>query len=125
MASPIHAAVRCALRSARAVAYVDAVYKRGSESCPIQPIKSSVDVELISGDGSVTVAKVILWRVLAEELVIQGQRVEPAEGDRIEEQVGTSKHTYEVQTVGGESCFEPADPAHQGFLIRSRLVQTE
>lgn len=125
MGSPVHAAIQCALRSARALAYVDALYRRGSTTIPIRPTKSTEEVELIAGDGTVTVAKIILWRIVADELVVNGQEVEPAEGDLIEQQVGAKKETYEVQTAGGQACFQPIGPGCCGFLVRSRLVKSE
>ena len=124
MANPMNA-VRAALRSARALAYVDAVYRRGSQAVPIQPIRSDVEVELIDGDGSVTIAKVTLWRVLAEELVIQGEEVEPEEGDRIEYQVGNKRQVYEVQAVGGANCWEPTDPHVHGYKIKTRMIDDD
>lgn len=122
MTSPMNAAARAALQTARALAYVDAVYKRGTNACPIRPVKSGVDVELLAGDGSVTIARATLWRLPADELVIQGEEIEPREGDTIEEQVGGKQQVYKVQAVGGDSCFEPTDPGQSGYLIRSRMI---
>lgn len=124
MTTPVSAAVRCALRAARALNHVQAVYRRGAAAVPIEPLKSTVEIEHVEGDGMVTVAKMTVWRLPADELVLQGEQVQPQDGDLIEEQVGATLHRYEVQPVTGEHCYDPIDPDASGFKIQTRLVKT-
>ncbi len=123
MGSPTSRAVAAALRAAHALAYVDALYKRGSLSCPIRPIRSDVDLEILDGDGAGSARTVTLWRIKAEELVLGGQRTTPREGDRIEHQAGPVREVYEAKTMTGDDCYELTDPDGQGFKVTTQLIQ--
>ncbi|HID74472.1 MAG TPA: hypothetical protein EYP56_00570 [Planctomycetaceae bacterium] len=87
--------------------------------------KVNVNVELDRGDGVTIQAQRMDWIVAVEDLVFGGQKTEPAEGDRIEHWVGSTKYTYEVMPLGTESHYRPVGPYGTAWRIHTRLVATE
>jgi hypothetical protein len=61
----------------------------------------------------------------AEDLVIGGEIFEPAAGDQIKEQIGTSVAVYEVMSPGGEPPFRYSDPDHITVRVHTKRVGTE
>jgi len=122
MPNPVEAAVRRTLRAARRVAWLEVVYWSGTHAIPLRAIKSEADVELAHGDGSVTSTRVTDWRILAEDLVKNGQRFRPSSGERIEVMAGSTCEVYEVMPVTGDECYQPTDPYGTAFKVHTKLV---
>jgi hypothetical protein len=101
------------------------VYRREGEAIQIDAQKLSVTVELDRGDGVVIEAQRTDWIVAVCDLVFGGRRVEPAEGDLIEQILGTTTYKYEVMPLGTEGHFRPLDPHGQSWRIHTKLVSVQ
>ena len=112
-------------RMRKAHAATPVVYRRGEDAIQIDVQKVSVNVELRRGDGVVIEAQRMDWVIAVEDLVFGGQQSKPAEGDRIEQQIGSTTHTYEVMPLGTDSHCRPIGPYGNAWRIHSKLVNTE
>ena len=63
--------------------------------------------------------------VQGDDLVLDGERVTPQEGDRITETLGGNTLTYEVQSFPGEPCFRFADAYRIELRIHTRQIAEE
>jgi len=109
----------------KAHAAVPVAYRRGQQAIQIDAQKLSVNVELDRGDGVTVEAQRMDWIVAVDDLVLGGQKTEPAEGDQIEHTIGSTKCTYEVMPLGTDSHYRPVGPYGTAWRIHSKLVKTE
>lgn len=65
------------------------------------------------------------YLIAAEDLILGGNQVEPAEGDGIRETIGGQTHVYRVMSPGDEPPFRWSDPYRKTFRIHTKLVATE
>ena len=111
------------MRKAHAASAI--TYRRGQDAIQIDAQKLSVNMELDRGDGVVVEAQRMDWIVAVDDLVLGGQKTEPAEGDEIEHTIGSTKYIYEVMSLGTDSHFRPVGPYGNAWRIHSKLVKTE
>ena len=114
-------AVARAHKAVRRLAALDVVYVDGETEIPLKATKTESNVEVIESDGSAVIARSSDWRVHAEKLVAGEERIRPRPGAEIHATVAGRACVYEVMPVGGDSCYEEADPYGRVFRIHSKL----
>jgi len=115
-------AIAAALASLRTLTGVAVTVHRGALSASLNASPSYREYEREDGDVIITVESWD-WLITAADYVLDSAAVEPAEGDRIVHDDGTTTRTYEVVPLGdGGQCFTATDPGRLGWRVHSRLV---
>ena len=63
--------------------------------------------------------------ITADALVLSGNPILPARGDRISERIGDQLMVYEVMAPGNEPEWRWSDPYHRTLRIHTKLIATE
>ena len=63
--------------------------------------------------------------ITADALVLNGNPILPARGDRISERIGDQLMVYEVMAPGNEPEWRWSDPYHRTLRIHTKLIATE
>ena len=100
-------------------------YRHDGDAIQVSAQKTSVNTEVDRGDGVVLEAQRMDWIVAADDLVFDGVKIRPAEGDQIEHYIGTTLYTYEVIPLGTESHCRPVGPYGNAWRIHSKLIESE
>lgn len=105
----------------KAFASSTVTYVRGEASVEVQATKGSTQVE--AQDGSITIQSQISdWLIDVADLVLGAEQVEPARGDRIEEQRDGVTRRYEVMPVGPEGAWRYSGPQGVTYRIHSKFM---
>ena len=99
-------------------------YQRGRRSVAVAATVGRTVFELDDGTGAVLKVESRDYLILAADLVLDGQRVLPAKGDRISESQDGQTFVYEVVSVGDEPCWRYSDPYRKTLRVHSTQVET-
>jgi len=116
------AGMAAVVRSSRGVVVT---YRRGEASAEVTATVGQTVFEVEDEYGVVMQSQTRDYLIAAADLVLAGQRIEPQEGDRIEERRDGKTRIYEVMAPGGEPAWRPSDPAGQILRIHTKEVATE
>jgi hypothetical protein len=104
MTSPFHNALAAALvRATAATANGVAVYRRGGDELSLAAICSPKDYKAVNGEGLVITFHCHDWLIIAERLILNGEAITPAAGDRI---IDAGGEVHEVLNVPGLNCYD-------------------
>jgi hypothetical protein len=101
-------------------------YRRGADAVDVRATIGRTLMKLDDGYGGVR----MVWTdrdylIRAEDLVLDGNPVQPQRGDQIREAVGAQTLVYEVLAPGEEPPWRWADPHCQMLRIHTKHVATE
>lgn len=102
----------------RTVRYV----RRGRSIANLQCSVAMQDYEVLQEDGSLTLVKSFDYTITAALLVLEGETIEPREGDLIVETIAGAERTFEVVTIGNKPCFEWQDTAGILLLVHTQRI---
>jgi hypothetical protein len=102
------------------------VYRRGAEEVTVQAIIGRTLLKLDDGYGGVR----MVWTdrdflIVAEDLVLAGQRILPQRGDEIREVSNGKTVVYEVLAPGSEPEWRWSDPYQKILRIHTKRVGEE
>ena len=97
-------------------------YKRGAETIVVSATIGRTVFEIDDGVGVSTQYEARDFLILAQELVLGGERTLPQRGDRIQETVGDQTIEYEVLAPGKEPCWRYSDPFRKTLRIHTKQV---
>ena len=100
-------------------------YRRGAEAVALLASPAPITYEIEQAGGAVIQAQRWDWVVRREDMVFGGAATDPAEGDRIEQTVGSSKRIFELMPAGTEAHAEVLDPDASYWLVHSKLVDVQ
>ncbi len=118
-------AITNALRTAREMRGTPIVYRRGLHGVNLVAIVGQTPVERDDGHGTIVRSQVRDYLIEAADLVLDGQRVEPAKGDQIEETVGNTRITYEVLPLGKEPPWRFSGPGRDQYRIHTKQTGSD
>lgn len=94
-------------------------YTRGADSVELLASGGEVRRETVDAAGMVAVAETRDWTFNAADLVLDGETVIPARGDRITD----GEHEYEVVTgLAGEDHWRYSDAARVRIRVHTKRV---
>lgn len=119
----IAGAIAGLLQAVSSAAGVAVSYRRGNLTpAVLTAIPSRRPYEVVHMDGTVSQAQARDYILASAILVIEGQQVEPAPGDKIDETINGDLTTFEVMAVGAEKCFDYSDAAKTMIRIHTKQV---
>lgn len=118
----IAAGLHTALQSHRGLS---ATYHRGGASVAIVLVAGLSRALVDDGAGVAVSTRERDWIVKAADLVLDGQTVLPARGDRIRVPIADRVEVYEVGGLGGERHYSACDEAATVLRIHTRRIDTE
>jgi hypothetical protein len=109
-----------------AVATTDVVYRREDRAVTLRATIGRQEYQQDDGAGVITRAEDRDFLIRATDLVIDGMRVLPEAGDRIEEADNGTLFIYEVLPVSNaQPCYRYSDPYRQTLRIHTKLIGEE
>lgn len=97
------------------------VYRRGADSLSLNAVRGRSEFEVVDPSGATFHVQTVDWIIRAEDLVIDGARVEPERGDTIEvEDEDGLRRTYSLCETGGMQSFA-YDPLRTAVRVRTKL----
>lgn len=109
-----------------AVAASDVVYRRDDRSVCLRATIGRTEYQQDDGAGVITRAESRDFLILAADLVLDGVRVLPEAGDRIEETQQGATYVYEVLPVSGmQPHYRHSDPYRTTLRIHTKLIGEE
>lgn len=118
-------ALTTAIRTARQLQGTPIVYRRGLHGVALVAIVGQTPVERDDGQGTVVRSRVRDYLIEAADLVLDGERIEPAKGDQIEETVGNQRFTYEVLPLGKEPPWRFSGPSRNTYRIHTKQTGSD
>jgi hypothetical protein len=97
-------------------------YKRGAETIVVSATIGRTVFEIDDGVGVSTQYEARDFLILAQELVLGGEKTLPQRRDRIQETVGDQSIEYEVLAPGKEPCWRYSDPFRKTLRIHTKQV---
>lgn len=112
-----------AVRTARQIAGVPITYRRGATGVALTAIVGQTPVELDEGHGTIVRSQVRDYLISATDLVVGGEPIQPARGDRIEENRGGKTYVYEVMPLGSEGPWRWSGPGRDTYRVHTRQLE--
>jgi hypothetical protein len=97
-------------------------YTRGTEAVVVSATIGKTIFQIDDGLGVSTQFEARDFLILAQELLLGGEKALPQRGDRIQEMQGEETVEYEVLAPGKEPCFRYSDPFRKTLRIHSKQV---
>jgi hypothetical protein len=104
----------------RAHASTEVVYTRVSASATVPATIGRSTFQLDDGTGVITQVESRDYIVAVEDLVLDGEAIEPAPGDQIIEGDLDDGVKYEVMAIGGEGCWRWANHLRTAYRIHTK-----
>ena len=105
------------LQAERSVAVT---YARAAATVSLEPLPGKSEFERFDHRGTKTTYHSRDFLILATDLVISGSQTEPAAGDEITEDDGTTIHTFEVLPFGEGQPWRHADQHRTIYRIHTK-----
>ncbi len=103
-------------------------YIRGNASVQVQATIGATDFQMDNGDGLIETFQTRDYLIQSADLVLAGEEVLPARGDKIQETVadpaGGVTFTYEVLAPGSTAVWRYSDPYRTTLRIHTKLVSS-
>ena len=125
MASAHAKAQARAFQIIRKTAGVTVTYSRSASSVVITAVPGTTMMETIDDQGSMLKVKVRDYRVLASDLIIDGDLVEPERGDQISEVIGATRFIHEVIGPAGQQHVRWSAMDGSVLRIHTKLFERE
>jgi hypothetical protein len=96
------------------------VYRRGADSVTLTATPGRTNYQTSTEDGAIIETKARDYLISRADLILDGQEVEPAVGDIIEEVVGDRTYMHAVTENEGAKCFEFSDEYRTTLRIHTK-----
>ena len=100
-------------------------YHRGTDWVEVQATIGKTEFEVDKGTGILQRIESRDFLILAADLILAGQEIEPQRGDRIRETCGDKVYVYEVLAPENEDCWRHSDPFKKTLRIHTKQVDVE
>ena len=100
-------------------------YHRGADSVEVQATIGKTDFEVDNGTGILQRIESRDFLILAADLILAGQEIEPQRGDRIRETCRDKVYVYEVLAPENEDCWRHSDTFKKTLRIHTKQVDVE
>lgn len=97
-------------------------FRRGTSSVGLQATLGSTEWTTDTLEGISETWESRDFLITAADLRLNGQPVEPAQGDKVDQVIGSTTFTYEVLSQPGVPPFAYSDPGRGGMRIHTKLV---
>lgn len=97
-------------------------YRRGGLSVVLQATVGRTEFEQATDYGIALQSEARDYVVHAADLVLNGERIEPEVGDKVEETIDGTTWVYEVMSLGSEQCFRYVDSDTFAMRIHTKRV---
>ena len=98
------------------------IYRRGTDTVVVSATIGRTVFTVHDGLGVSTEYEARDFLILAEELVLGGERTVPQRGDRVQETQGDQTLDYEVLAPGKEPCWRFSDSFRKTLRIHTKQV---
>lgn len=96
-------------------------YRRGADALSLTAVRGRSEFEVVDPSGATFHVQTVDWIFRAQDLVIDGKRVEPERGDLIEvEDEDGFRRTYSLCETGGIQSYQ-LDPLRTSVRCRTKL----
>jgi hypothetical protein len=109
----------------KAFATIDVTYRRGEDSITVKATVGRTTFEQDNADGIILRNESRDYLITAADLLLDGETVLPAIGDRIEETSGETTFIYEVLPIGSQQCWRYSDDYRLTLRIHTKLLSRE
>ncbi len=125
--APIKNAIDAAFGTLKALAGASITYRRGPHSTPLTAPKDSSQFERDAGEGISESYETTDFLIAVDELIIDGERTFPKQGDVIEETDPDTGQTYTYRTVSptGEKFYSYAGGMRRVLRVHTVLTGIE
>lgn len=106
-------------------ATIDVTYRRGEDSVEVKATVGRTTFEQDNADGIILRNEARDYLITAADLILDGDTVLPAIGDRIEETSGDITFIYEVLPIGSQQCWRYSDEYRLTLRIHTKLIARE
>jgi len=96
----------------------EVTYQRDQQQAVVPAVVGQTDFDQTNEYGVVTSMTSRDFLIAVSDLLLDGQPIEPARGDRIVD----GEDTYEVMAPGDEPPWRFADPYHQMYRIHTKRI---
>jgi hypothetical protein len=100
----------------------EVTYARGVFSKVVLATRGKTDVQVVDGDGNVRQMETADFIINTSDLVLGGQAVLPALGDRITVQLGAVAEVFEVLGVPGMGHYRFCDQQKYSIRVHTKKV---
>jgi len=114
-------AIAAAAKAQQRLAGVCIVYRRGEDEVPLKATPGRTTYQTTDAEGREVQAQARDYLIIAGDLLIDGEPIEPREGDTIVEELTDGEHTFELMPLPNEPCWRWSDEQH----IRRRVHTKE
>ena len=98
-------------------------YRQGSRYVSLTGVPYEQTGQVVDETGMLTTLTWMEWTLVADELVLNSEAVNPRSGDRITETLNGDANTWEVLPVAGKKEWDWCDTS--GLLIKVRTKRVE
>jgi hypothetical protein len=116
------AALLNAVRTARQVAGVPIVYRRGATGVELTAIVGATPYDREDRAGVIVRSQVRDYLIAAADLDLGDGPTTPQRGDRIEQTTDGQTWTYEVMPIGDEAPWRYSGPGRDVYRVHTRLI---
>ena len=95
-------------------------FARGTVTVDISATIGRTEYEVDGGTGVLVRIQSRDYLVAADDLILDGELIFPARGDKITEHVGTTDYVYVVAAMPGQSHYQWADHARAILRIHTK-----
>ena len=100
-------------------------YVRGSRFVELSATVGKTTFEVDDGYGVLVRHESRDFLILAADLVLDGQSIQPERSDRIRETQGGTVYVYEVSAPGKEPCWRYSDAFRKTLRIHTKQIDME
>jgi len=100
-------------------------YHRGTSSVEVTAMVGHTDAASLDEYGVAETTRLRDYMILVEDLILDGERVEPWQGDRIREREGGTVHVYGGMGPGGEPPWRYSGSGHSMYRVHTKHIDTE
>jgi hypothetical protein len=101
------------------------IYSRATSSITVNATLGKTEYEVDDDYGLRVKAEVMDFLILAEELVLDGQKTLPKAGDQIRIPRGDQTTIFEVMALSGQECWRYSDSFGKTLRIHTKQTATE
>lgn len=110
------------LTAIRQIAGGTVTYRRGATTGSVNAAVGKTDFQAADGDQTLVTWSSVDFLIAVAELLLAGNPIEPAAGDRIERTIAGQTVIHEVTAPPGEPVLAFSDPGHTQYRIHTKRI---